>query len=445
VTRLPIRLRLTVVFVAVMSVVLLIIGLFLFYRTRGSLDDAINQALRARQGNLSASAQAAPLGRRDAIPPGENDAQLLTIDGKVLASRRGRPALLTPAEARRASHGPTFFERGERERLIAGPTRLHGKQAVALASSSLADRERALEGLGRALLVGGPLALLLAAGIGYATAAAALTPVEDMRRRAEGISRADVGAQVPVSAANDEIRRLGLTLNRMLVRLGASAAHERSFVANASHELRTPLATLLAELDLALRHGSSAEELRGSIRAAMADGNRLSALADDLLDVARADDPTELLRDEVDLDALLARVAEDLRHTSQAEGRTIATEPSGLVVLGDEVAIERAVRNMADNALVHGVGTVVLGAELTPEDNGARVWVRDEGTLDETLVPSRAFERFVRGRDAVGRPGAGLGLALVQAVAERHGGEATLEPRAAGGVQAALTLPGALP
>jgi two-component system OmpR family sensor kinase len=444
VTRLPIRLRLTVVFVAVMSVVLLVIGLFLFYRTRSDLDAAINQALRAREGNLRASAAAAPTGRGPAIPPGENDAQLLTIDGRILASRPNEPPLLTPAETRRAAQGLRFVEH-EHERLIAGPTRVGGRPAVAVAASALADRERALEGLGRALLVGGPLALLLAAGIGYATAAAALTPVEDMRRRAEGISRADLGAQVPVSPANDEIRRLGLTLNRMLARLGAAAEHERSFVANASHELRTPLATLLAELDLALRHGSSADELRASIRAAMADGHRLSALADDLLDLARADEPVELLRDTVDLDALLAGVAENLRPTPQAEGRTIVAEPSGLMVLGDEAGIERAVRNMADNALIHGRGTVTLGADLAPEAFGARIWVRDEGTLDATLVPRRAFERFVRGADATGRPGAGLGLSLVQAVAERHGGDATLERRPAGGVQAALTLPDALP
>lgn len=442
-SRLPIRARLTAVFVLVMAGLLAAVGLFLYYRTKSDVDDAINQTLRSRAATLRASVAASRSGGpAAAIPVGERFAQLLTADGRVLASRpdRGR-ALLSPAEARRGAQTDALVERHERNRYVVGPARLRGKPVVAVVGSSLADRERALEGLAGALLIGGPLALLLAAAIGYATAAGALSPVESIRRRAQGIGRADPGAQVPVPAVNDEIQRLALTLNEMLSRLADAAAHERSFVANASHELRTPLAALAVELELALRHGRSAEDLRTAIRAAQVDSTRLSALANSLLDLATADEgtPTQILT-RVDLDELLARVSQDLRPAAEQAGRRIAARPSGLTVQADEISLARAVRNLADNALTHGQGDIAMGAEGIDEQR-IEIWIHDDGCLDDDLRDGSAFERFVRGSTATGRPGAGLGLALVEAVAREHGGTADLVQCPGGGVRASLRIP----
>ncbi len=439
-SRLPIRARLTAVFVAVMGGVLVVIGLFLYYRTEHNIDAAINQALRARQGSVQAYARTVDAKGTQAIPPGERFAQLLGVEGRVLDSRpeRGRP-LLTPAETRDAATRLVTIERHERRRLLAGPTRLHGRRVVAVAATSLADRERALEGLGGALLVGLPLALLLAAGVAYAVAAAALAPVESIRRRAASISRAAPSSGVPVPVADDEIRRLALTLNEMLDRLTAAAEQERSFVANASHELRTPLAALNAELELALRGGRTVDELRTAIVAAKGDGDRLAALAAGLLDLERADTPRERSLERIDVDELLSSAVDDLEHAASTD-RTVTVIPSGLAFAGDAAAVTRAVRNLIDNALIHGQGAIRIGAELLPEGRSVRLWVSDQGRLDDELVNGHAFERFTRGPGAVDRRGAGLGLALVRAVAESHGGTASLEARP-DGVRAAITIP----
>jgi len=159
----------------------------------------------------------------------------------------------------------------------------------------------------------------------------------------------------------------------------------------------------------------------------MADSDRLAALAGGLLELAHADDSPETAREPVDVDEVLASVAHDLRHAAQSQDRRLEARPSGYVVHGDQLAIQRAVRNMTDNALVHGRGTITLGADVAPEQRGVTLWVRDEGRLDDALGSGQAFERFVRGADAVGRPGAGLGLSLVEAVARNHGGSAVLE------------------
>ena len=439
-SRLPIRARLTVVFVAVMGGVLVVIGLFLYYRTERNIDTAINQALRARQGSVQAYARTVSAQATEAIPPGERFAQLLGVDGRVLDTRpeRGRP-LLTPREAREAATRLVTFERHEHRRLLAGPTRLRGQRVVAVAATSLADRERALEGLGGALLVGLPLALLLAAGVAYAVAAAALAPVESIRRRAASISRAAPSSGVPVPAADDEIRRLALTLNDMLDRIAAAAEHERSFVANASHELRTPLAALNAELELALRGGRTVDELRTAIIAAKGDGDRLAALAAGLLELERADRPREPSHERIDVDELLNAAVGDLEHAVSTD-RTVTVIPSGLSFAGDAAAMTRAVRNLIDNALIHGQGAIRIGAELLPEGRSVRLWVSDQGRLDDELVNGYAFERFTRGPGTVDRRGAGLGLALVRAVAESHGGTASLEARP-DGVRAAITIP----
>ena len=147
----------------------------------------------------------------------------------------------------------------------------------------------ALRNLAGTLLIGGPIALLLASLAGYGAAAAALRPVERMRRRAAEIQAAEPGTRLPVGPADDEIGRLGETLNLMLERLEAAFARERTFVADASHELRTPLAILKAELELALREGRSVEELEAALRSAAEETDRLVQLAEDLLVIARVE------------------------------------------------------------------------------------------------------------------------------------------------------------
>ena len=152
------------------------------------------------------------------------------------------------------------------------------------------DRQEALDSLGRLLLIGGPVALALASLAAYVAAAAALRPVERMRRRAAEIHAGEPGARLPVPPADDEIGRFGTTLNGMLERLDSSyarleqsLAREREFVSDASHELRTPLATLKAELDLALRGERDAADLRAAVGSAAEETDRLIRLAEDLL------------------------------------------------------------------------------------------------------------------------------------------------------------------
>ena len=153
---------------------------------------------------------------------------------------------------------------------------------------SLAQRERALDALHALLAIGGPLALLIASAVGYALAAAALRPVERMRRHAAAVTAAETSERLPVPPANDEIGRLGRTLNEMLARLEVAFKRERAFVSDASHELRTPLAILRTELELALRGEHTREELEAALRSAAEESERLSQLAEDLLVIARS-------------------------------------------------------------------------------------------------------------------------------------------------------------
>src|SRR5205085_1638595 len=216
----------------------------------------------------SGGSLAAP-GRLALVEPGENLAQVLDEQGRVVGATRAFEAapLLSPGERRRAALGATTVERaalrpdGEPARLLAVPVRARGRRLVVVAGAFLDDRRDELRSLAGLLAIGGAGALLLASLAGYGVAAAALRPVERMRRRAEGIAAAEPAvpatalARLPVPPARDELRALGETLNAMLERLEAGLERERSFVADASHELRTPLAVLKAELELALREG----------------------------------------------------------------------------------------------------------------------------------------------------------------------------------------------
>jgi signal transduction histidine kinase len=262
-----------------------------------------------------------------------------------------------------------------------------------------------------------------------------------MRRRAEEISAETPGERLPVPETGDEIERLGETLNSMLVRLEGALERERGFVADAGHELRTPLALLRTELELALRHSESADELRAAIRVASEEADRLVQLAEDLLLIARTEKGELALRlERLEVERLVTSVATRFEWRAAEAGREIVAEPSSnALVSGDLVRLEQALGNLVDNALRWGAGPVRLEAHVT--DTEVELHVVDDGAGFPDDFLSRAFERFTRASvDRSGRS-TGLGLSIVQTIAASHGGSAGAANRAAGGADVWIQLP----
>jgi two-component system, OmpR family, sensor kinase len=444
----PVRIRLTLAFTAVMAVVLVAVGLFVYSRVGSDLDAALDTSLRSRADDIAALAGGGRLSASDQdrlVASDESLAQLIGPGGRVVYSSAGVSSspVLTKDELARAERGPLFVNRDavagfdERLRLLARPT----DSGVIVVGSTREDREEALSSLGTVLLTGGPIALLLAALAGYGLATAALRPVGAMRGEAAEISRLGSGRRLTVPPAGDELSRLGETLNEMLERLEKSAERERGFVASASHELRTPLALLKAELELALREGRSAEELRDAVASAAGESDRLVQLAEDLLVLARADEGRLPVRPErLDTAELLWSTARRFESRAAEAGRELRVVPGeGLELHADRLRAEQALANLVDNAFRYGDGPVELAAERS--EDAVRLHVRDRGPGFDPALDGHAFERFTRGDRARSGAGTGLGLAIVDAIARSHGGRAGGGPRDGGGFDAWVELP----
>ena len=262
-----------------------------------------------------------------------------------------------------------------------------------------------------------------------------------MRRRAAAISAQTPGERLPVPPTKDEIERLGETLNEMLARLEEGLQREREFVADAGHELRTPLALLRTELELALRQGTSIDELREALARSIDETDRLAQLSEDLLLIARTDQGRFPLRSEpLEASQLLGAVATRFAWRADEARRTLSVEaPDELPLVGDRLRLEQAIGNLVDNALRYGDGPIRLTASSTNGRVGLHV--SDEGAGFPPDFVGRAFERFARVDSARARGGAGLGLSIVRAIAEAHGGSAEAANRRPRGAEVWLTLP----
>ncbi len=424
IARLPIRIRLTLAFTATLTLLVTGLGVLVYTRHAAGLNDAIDQGLAAR------SAELGPLEARDPgllararLPEADETIEAILAPG-------GHVVDATPNTARAAleaavgTGGPARTGReidarlpgfDHAVRLLVVPA---GTGRLAVAGTALADRDEALAALRRELLLALALVIGGAAVLSYGFAAAALRPVERMRRRAATISAQRGDGRLPVAAADDELGRLGSTLNVMIDRMRDAVDRERRFAADASHELRTPLALLRTELDLALDGEHTPEELVAALRSASEETERLIRLADDLLLLARADDDRLALRPTAfDPAAVARRTADRFAATAAEQGRAIVVRsPSGLELTADEPALERALSNLVANALQHGQGEVVIEASEAPP----QLRVHDGGVAPAT---DELFRRFQRG-PARTTPGSGLGLAIVAALAKAHGGTA---------------------
>lgn len=437
-----------------MAVVLGATGLFLYLRLESELDRSIDSDLEARSQQLIREIRVAEGGLGEAARslldtrPAEF-AQVLIPSGRLFDPRaqRGAHPVLRAGEISQAARNPIAIERPrlpggqEPERLLARPFRFERHQLVAVVGASLESRDDALASLLTLLVIGGPVALLLASLAAYLTVGASLRPVEAMRRRAAEVSASGSQQRLPVPPAHDELHRLGETLNRMLDRLETALERERAFVNDASHELRTPLSAHKAELELALLYGASNEELRAAIASAIEEADRLAQLAEALLVIARSDKgELALNREPLEASELLATVRDRWSGRAERGERPLRFEGTSRArIQVDRMRMEQALGNLVENALRYGDGTIRVWSNVA--DGRTELHVSDEGPgFPRDFIP-HAFERFSRADTARSSDGTGLGLAIVQAIAQAHGGRAALRNAEGGGTDVWIELP----
>jgi two-component system OmpR family sensor kinase len=441
--RLPIRTRLTLVFAGMSLVVLGIAGVALLIEFRAELDRTIDEALRSR----AASIRADPLVGISAIPEGDEVfAQLVRSDGTVESSANLPAGSLLPLSVLRSLGGATFFDRVVRtveervaSRVFAVPSEAGPFLVV---GTDVEDQDDAVERLTVLLAVGGPIVLLALSALGWILAGAALRPVEGLRSEAAAISTSEPSRRLQVPETGDELQRLAETLNAMLDQLHEALDRERRFVDEASHELRTPVGVLKAEVDLALKGPRSRDELEAALRSIAQEAERLRRLTQDLLVLARSDrGRLPVHRDDVDITSIIGRVAAEFEDRASGEGVRLRISGSNVRARVDGDRVRQATENLVENALRHTPpgGEVELRAER--DDSRLRIVVSDSGSGFPEDLLDRAFEPFARADDDREGDGAGLGLTIVRAVAESHGGSATARNLDGGGASVTLDLP----
>jgi len=281
------------------------------------------------------------------------------------------------------------------------------------------------------------LAVLLAASLfGWVIAGRVLAPLRTLRDTARSIGETDLTRRIAVEG-DDEIGELARTFNAMLDRLEAAFASQRALVSDVGHELRTPITIIRGHLELL---GDDPEERRETLEIVTDELDRMSRFVDDLLTLARAERSDFLRLEELDLDVLTDELMAKARALAP---RRWELEAAGAgKVVADRQRLTQAVMNLAQNAVQHTTeqDVIALGSALVA--GRVRLWVRDTGPGVPVADQDRIFDRFARAAGSRRRSdGAGLGLAIVRAIAQAHGGVVRLSSRPGAGATFTVDLP----
>ena len=446
-----IRLRLATVFTVATAIVFSLGALLFVTELSSGLLNLVDTQLQA---DLAQAAHVVTPPTKAAgsglILPGQVILQVFDATGRLHGSTpdSADTLLLSASQLRQARESrlviTTALEEGP-ERVVAAPLPGHPGW-VAAAGSSLETTDRTVSDVETALVVAG-LAVLVIAGFGaYGLARSALSPVERLRREVAALSEGGHGTALAVPPTNDEIAALAQTMNELLRRLHESLDRQRAFVSDAGHELRTPFAVLQAELELASRPGRSREELTAALSKASEEAARLTRLANDLLLLARSDEERlEVRPAQVSVASMLLESARGLATRLDSAGVTCRVDADAdLVARVDPDRTRQAVDNLLDNATRFAPSGSEIVMTATTIGSDLLIEVADSGPGFAPDYLPHAFERFSRPDSGRARSdgGAGLGLAIVQAIASAHGGRASARNRAEGGAVVSIELPG---
>jgi len=448
---LPIRVRLALFTGLLVAAVVIVVGAFVYLRLEADLRAAVDDGLAERAQELIADPPDGGTIDEAASDIGDTFAVVVTSSGSVVAASAGLDVFAIlgaiPVAGLTGVTSAEFLvptdEGPQAVRVLATPA---AGGEVVLTGVAFDDQRDALTALSSELALAIPIGVLLGIATGWLVAGAALRPVDRMRREAEAISASDLDRRLSVAPARDELSALGRSLNRMLDRLATAMARERRVVDDASHELRTPLANMKAELDLALSKPRSDDELRAALTSAADETDRLSRLAADLLVLARANDgrlPLSLV--DADISALIASAVAGFESRAGAVGVGLeSTVKPGLRARVDESRLRQALDNLIDNAVRFAGKDATVKVTAHAESGDQLVLsVADSGPGFPPEFLAQAFEPFSRADAGRTREegGAGLGLAIVQAVAEAHGGTVVARNQPGGGAIVEVSIP----
>jgi two-component system OmpR family sensor kinase len=436
--------RLVLVLALVTVLVSALVAGFILFRYRSDLDAAIDEGLETRYADVRSALRHAPRPvsgpKAVIIPKTEVFAQVLTLDGKVLAASPrallDRP-VLGPRALHRATRARTAVEkpvppRAGNARLLAGPERLGAQRVVVVVGSPLDQSTRAEVQLERALAIALRALAVLVVVAGWFVVGAALRPVGRLVSEADALSANQQDTRLSEQGPT-ELADLARHLNDMLARIHGALEHERAFVDDASHELRTPIAIVRGELELARPLAAEVPAVRDAVESALEEVEHLQDLALNLLVLGRIRATGPPPEEQVDLRKISERAVDAARRVRGDLAVSVSVQGDALT-LGDAASLQRAISNLLDNAMRHATAAVEI--DIGEADHQATVAVRDDGPGFPDVVVHHAGERFVPGTV----DGAGLGLAIVDAIAARHGGHLELRTEGAGGV-AILHLP----
>ncbi len=347
-------------------------------------------------------------------------------------------------------HDPTAstarLPNGTRVRVASSVYHVEDRRVVVRVAYSQEALWRELGEFGEVLLLGFPIAVLLAGFGGYALARKALAPIDLMTTQAKKISAERLSDRLSIENPEDELGKLGTVFNAVLGRLQVAFDQLRRFTADASHELRTPLTAIRSVGEVALQDQRSPAEYRDVIGSMLEEVDRLTRLAESLLALSRADTGhIQLQREEISLVSLAKDARSIVEVLAEEKQQHIDIEgDADLVVFVDRLILRQAIMNLLDNAIKHSPpGSHVLVRVQSGGDKQASLEVIDQGPGIPSEHQPYVFDRFYRVDKARTREwgGAGLGLSITRWAVEVHGGDITLKSEEGQGSTFRVSLP----
>ncbi len=376
--------------------------------------------------------------------PGEGETLIAYVNGELYNDESGGRSTPLP-ESARPERWATLArsERGDLEtsvgtvRYLAIPIEGSGSlRGVFVVVVSLgAERQEVEDAVQLAAIVLFSV-LLIASALAWVVAGRILAPLRVLADTARSIGETDLTRRIPVTG-KDELADLSRTFNAMLDRLEEAFAGQRQFVSDASHELRTPITIVRGHLELL---GDDPDERRETIALVTDELDRMSRFVDDLLLLAKAERDDFLRVTQLELGALTDELLD--KATALGKRRWELEARGEAVIVGDRQRLTQALMGLAQNAVQHTSegDPVWLGSDVNRHE--ARLWVRDSGPGVAAEDQERIFSRFARASASRRRSeGAGLGLAIVRAIAEAHGGRVLLSSRPGDGATFTLVIP----